>query len=433
MEPPKVMPEGPPDRPGELRDREVILAYLEELQRLEVPAALWVDPSTWVPIGAYVVAVSEAAGSITLALQRALPGNLKPRQELELAFPMEGQRFLAGVRFLERGAYLQALFQLPEAVRLGDRRERGRARFGPRERAKVTVLEGVFQGCGATGRLVNLSLGGLCMRVDRVVSVADDRKIPLTPQIFAPGTRLEVVRIQDLPQVPMIECTGVTTHIEKGPIGVTVGVRLEDLGGLEQRLLAQFLARRLPTFARHFPLRRRRREDELAELGEHDEEVWEEAEAADPEPPQEEAVGDGFPGEDRHARMVRIRKAGRRILLVILDDLDRAILAGTLQVDGYRQIAEARSYTEALRWFRAGAVDLVILEAQVGVHTGQRMLERLRAQGVALETPVVMLAEAGDIRAKLMAKVAKVAHLQRKPIDYDGELRGVLERLLGIE
>lgn len=417
----------------ELRDPEIILAYLEELLRLEIPVGLWVDPQAWVAIGAHVVRVDDPEGTFTLALQRALPGDLKARQELELAFPLDGQRFLAGVRFVERGGYLQATFRLPEGVRLGDRRERGRARFGPRERARVTVLQGLFEGCGATGRLVNLSPGGLCLRVDRVVSLADDRKIPLAPELFSPGTRLEVVRIQDLPQAPMIECSGMTTHAERGAIGLTLGVRFVDLGLAEQRVLAEVLTRRLPTFARQFPFRRRRRDEDLAAPGDHGGEVWE-------DPPEEVGAGEALlPGPPeaasesaRRHRMIRLRKGGRRILLVMLDDLDRAILAGTLHVDGYHQVVEARSFTEALRWFRTGPVDLVILESQVGAHPGQRLLERLRAQGHALETPVVLLAEAGDVRAKLVAKVARVAHLQCKPVDYDGELRGVLERLLGI-
>lgn len=417
----------------ELRDPEIILAYLEELLRLEIPVALWVDPQAWVPIGAHVVRVDDPVGTFTLGLQRALPGDLKPRQELELAFPLDGQRFLAGVRFVDRGAYLQATFRLPEGVRIGDRRERGRARFGPRERARVTVLQGLFEGCGATGRLVNLSPGGLCLRVDRVVSLADDRKIPLSPEIFSPGTRLDVVRIQDLPQAPMIECSGMTTHLERSPIGVTLGICFLDLGPAEQRVLSEVLMRRLPTFARQFPLRRRRREEDLADPGDRGEEAWEDSaeDCGAEEAPLPEPSGP-VTEEDRRRRMVRLRKGGRRILLVMLDDLDRAILAGTLQVDGYRQVVEARSFTEALRWFRTGPVDLVILESQVGAHSGQRLLERLRAQGHAQDTPVVLLAEAGDVRAKLVAKVARVAHLQRKPVDYDGELRGVLERLLGI-
>jgi len=431
-------PERIDGREPELRDREMILAYFEELCRLGTPVMLWVDQESWIPIGLRVEAVGEDSWGFSAALQRALPGDLSSKRILELAFPLEGVRLLAHVHFQARDGYLKAVFSLPEAIRFGERRERIRARFGPREKARVTVLEDFMQGCGATGRLVNLSLSGLCLRVDRVIAVRGEGKIPISPAVFTAGTRLALVRIQDLPNVPMIECAGITTHSGRTAIGTTVGVHLEGLGSLEQNLLAGVLARRLPTFARNFPVRRRRGEDDLVDpvvANAEDGDAWDvaaEDEVLDSGSLEAPPEAEGLPEPSREERLIRIKRSGKRILIIMHDDLDRAILAGTLQADGFRPAMEARNFAEALGWFRVTPIDLVILDHQVGAHPGQVFLDRLRAQGYGLETPVVMTSDEVDVRTTIMAKAHRISHLQRKPIDYDGELRAMLHRLLGI-
>lgn len=431
-------PERIDGREPELRDREMILAYFEELSRLGTAVMLWVDQDSWIPIGLKVEGVREDSWSFSAALQRALPGELSSKRVLELAFPLEGVRLLASVHFQVREGYLKASFSLPEAIRFGERRERVRARFGPREKARVTVLEDFMQGCGATGRLVNLSLSGLCLRVDRVIAVRGEGQIPISPAVFTAGTRLALVRIQDLPNVPTIECSGITTHSGRTAIGTTVGIHLEGLGSLEQNLLAGVLARRLPTFARNFPVRHRRSEDDLvdpAAANPEEAEAWDavaEEGGLDPEALASYPEAENLTEPSREERLIRIKRSGKRILIIMHDDLDRAILAGTLQADGFRPAMEARNFAEALGWFRVTPIDLVILDHQVGAHPGQVFLDRLRAQGYGLETPVVMTSEEVDVRTTIMAKAHRISHLQRKPIDYDGELKGMLHRLLGI-
>ncbi len=431
-------PERIDGREPELRDREMILAYFEELSRLGTAVMLWVDQDSWIPIGLKVEGVREDSWSFSAALQRALPGELSGKRVLELAFPLEGVRLLASVHFQARDGYLKASFSLPEAIRFGERRERVRARFGPREKARVTVLEDFVQGCGATGRLVNLSLSGLCLRVDRVIAVRGEGQIPISPAVFTAGTRLALVRIQDLPNLPTIECSGITTHSGRSAIGTTVGIHLEGLGSLEQNLLAGVLARRLPTFARNFPVRHRRSEDDLvdpAAANPEEVEAWDatmEEGGLDPGALVSFPEAEGLVEPSREERLIRIKRSGKRILIIMHDDLDRAILAGTLQADGFRPAMEARNFAEALGWFRVTPIDLVILDHQVGAHPGQVFLDRLRAQGYGLETPVVMTSEEVDVRTTIMAKAHRISHLQRKPIDYDGELRGMLHRLLGI-
>lgn len=418
----------------ELRDQQVILAYLEELYRLDRPLQLWELREDALPIGAKICDLTESDHRITLKLQRALPGTLAPKGRMQVAFALDGQRFLAELAFRGRGGYLEAHFELPTLVRHGERRNRARAKFGPRERARVTLLEDLFTGCGATGQLIDLSLEGIKVRLDRVISVREERTVPITPGLFQPGTHLALVRLQDLPQTPQIECAGRTCHIERTPSGTFLGIQLQGLGGMEQQWISQVLARRIPELTHNFPKRHRRSEEELIELAIRVQREAEEEEAAvlelgKPEPgtpaEAEAELQDGKP-----SRRLQLAKRGRRVLLLMHEDLDRAILAGTLQVDGYRLVAEARNYLEASMWLRTSPVSLILVDQHLGHHTGLQMVEKLRKQGLGADVPVVLLADQPDVRLKLAARAARIAHVQSKPIDFDGELRGVLHGIL---
>ena len=363
-----------------LRDRSTILAYLEEISRLRTQVQLWLNREDLLPANAKVELVGEETGTFTVSLQRALPGDLDPRFPIELLFPLDGMRFRCPVRFKERGGYLKAIFKLPECVYHAERREKLRTRFGQRESANVTVLENLFEGHGATGKLINLSLEGLCMRLEKALSIRENRRLAITTGIFRPKQELMVVRLLDLPRAPLVECSGRVTHLEEGPEGVSLGVHLEGLGTLEAQILHQVMAHRIPTFARGFPQKRRRSELDLEAPG-RQEPSDETPPQPLPDPVEVESIDTDRATEGAPDRLNRMKKRGRRILLIQIDDLDRAILAGTLLVDGFSQVKEARSFTEALRWVREGAMDLILIEQQLGTMSAQQLLEQLRKLG----------------------------------------------------
>jgi CheY-like chemotaxis protein len=335
---------------------------------------------------------------------------------------------------------MQAIFKVPECITHAERRGQMRARFGRLEKASVTILEDLFKGHGATGRLVNLSMEGLCMKIERAISIEQDRRLPISQNLFQFHQTLMVVRILDLPHSPVVECTGRVAHLEEFPEGLLMGIHLEGLGGLEAQILNQVLGRRLPTFSRSFPQKRRRCEmdftsaDEAERLARmlEDKGGEEAAPAADEEADVLEAVEDPMDALPPQDRLALVKKRCRRILLIQSDDLNRAILAGTLQVDGFRQVREARNLLEALQCTRVGTFDLIILDQTIGTHGAQTILERLRKLGHCEDVPVIMIAEHTDVKTTIMAKAARIDHVQKVPIDYDGELRGVLNHLLKI-
>jgi CheY-like chemotaxis protein len=306
-----------------------------------------------------------------------------------------------------------------------------RTRFGPRENANATVLEGLFEGHGTSGRLINLSIEGFCMRLEKALSIQENRRLAIHPDLFRASQELMVVRLLDLPHAPRVECSGRVTHIEDGPEGVTMGVHLEGVGTLESQILTRVLSARIPTFTRGFPQKRRRSELDL-ETTSVPTLAQETGEALVPE--SLDLLPDGPEVEEPHGgpsdRVLRLKKRGRRILLVQIDDLDRAILAGTLLVDGFSQVKEARSFSESLQCVREGPLDLILLEHPLGAVSAPQFLERLRKLGHCEEVPVILLTDQEDVRTTLMAKMQHIAHLQPRPVDYDGSFREVLYREL---
>lgn len=429
----------------ELRDRETILAYLEELARLGSAVQVWVGKECLLPYEVRIKLVEEGQKRFLASLGRALPHDVE-RQHIEISFPLDGRRFIARVKCLGREGYMTAAFSIPESVEEGERRQRVRARFGPREKARVTILGDLFDGYGVAGRIMDLSLHGIKIRVDRTIQVRGARVVPNSANVFAMGESLALVRLQDLPHTSQVECSGRVAHIEQSSLGVTIGVKLDGLSLADQARIEATLIRRLPTFARSFPNRKRRKDGELKydrrpgdaveSLG--PDEVWED--------PSEYEGGEGLLPDDsnplplsplsvseewRRERLRRIKKHGKRIMVISLDDFERAILAGTLHVDGFRRIVEARNFVEGISALRSGPVDLVFMDFSVGNLQGPALLAKLRQNGLAPEIPVIFLSDSMDVRSLIIAK-GSGAHLHARPVDFDGMIRPLIHQLLEI-
>lgn len=428
-----------------LVDRQQILAYLEELSRLRIACQLKFRQEDFAPAMVKVESVSEESQTFTVSLSRALPAKIEEQPSMEFTFPMERGRFLCSVHFHRRGGYLQAVLGLPLRIKLAERRNAPRARFGPRERASVTLIESLGSGIGATGKLRNMGMGGLALRVERMISIADDRRQNPSAGAFSVGQRFLLMRISDLSHSPMLECGASITYAIATPEGPLVGVQFEGLGSLELRTIEQVILRRLPKSGTLFPVKIRRSHLSI-DTGSADgvataEEEWDADDSPEPErvvtPPVEpvpqESDDDSWPDRsDPKERVRRLKRAGRNLLLVIPEDMDRAILAGTLIVDGFRRIREARNFVAAVESVRAVQPDVVVLDQRIGSHDAQQFLDRIRQTGLGEDVPVILLADKLDVRTSLMAKAARISHVQIKPVDYDGSLRAVLERLLKV-
>ncbi len=432
-QPKTVKVPGDIDKQPELRDRVLILAYLEELSTLGSQVQFQLADPLAPPILARIEKVQEDRAEFEAMLSRALPGNLGAKDRLKLLFPLDSQRFTTEVAFLDRVGFMRARFTFPTVIHHGERRTMPRVRFTPRENASVTLLESLFEGNGAYGRLVNLSMGGALVRMDRAIAVQGQRRLTPSPDLFQPGTRLDFIRIQDLPHVSMLECRGVVCHAERSPIGITLGLRFEGMDPLDLQLLNQVIRKRAPHEATGFPIKYPKSRRQAGAEGEPAPtppvEAWEDP----PDPKEETPKLQAPPRPDTHDRLIQIKKRGKRILVIMLDDLDRAILGATLLVDGFTRVGEVRNYLDAINWLRVNTPDVVIVDHHVGVHSGQQIVEKLRSQGFLDQSRIIMLAQAGDVRALIQAKASQMDRVIRYPIDYDGEMRPFLMELLDLK
>lgn len=425
---------GTPDREPTLRDREQILAWLEELARLRTSLALRLDEED--PHGATVKVelVSEEKGTFTLSFLHQPASHWKEGVQVHLAFPLDGQRFRTTARYRGLGGYLQREFTLPEAIRHAERRGLMRTRFTAREKATVAVLENLFDGLGLSGPILNLGLGGLAFRVDRAMDIRQDRRLTVRGDLVSPGRAMGLIRIQDLPHIPTLECGATVMHFAAQEQGVVAGLHFEDLGSLESQYLAKLLANRIPLFGRGFPRKRRR-----GELPDPEERSGEIPAFEEPQPPDpvEEALSDRELLEIKVAlkqpdRLATLRKRTRQLLIVHPEELDRAILVSTLQVDGYRGLYEARSLVQALEVARNHQLDGLLVWHRVGPHDGLEVVAKLRESFPGTPLPAVILEEGEDIKHKLALKGGRLEGLVPHPVDYDGVLRGLLEKILGL-
>ncbi len=399
-------PEGGPC----LKDRAVILAYLEDLLQSGAETRLAVEGHP--PISARVAAIQEDPARFRLALEKPLPVTWIRRREIVFLFSLDGIRLLAQVRFLERGGYLEVWFTLPAEVRHADRRGRMRVHFGPREKATVTALEGLLGPRGATGALLDLSMEGLRMRVDRAVTVKGRAQLAVTPSTFPKGTRFPILRIDQLPHAPVLVCAGVVAHVTHTGDHVQMGIRFEELGEMEAQIIHQVMGRRLPTFNASFPHRKRH------------------PHAAGAETATVTVTHHGHRGES--AEPGPTRKSGKRILLAVHDDLDRAILASSLRIDGYRKIHEARTLADAQGHLDVFPMDLAILAQDPAGPVVADLLARLRQLGHLKGVPALLLADPVDDHARALAKEAGMDHVLSLDADFGDDLKVLLTKVLGV-
>jgi CheY-like chemotaxis protein len=421
-----------PDRERCLRDPEQILAWLEELARIRTPMDLVFSEAEAVPVSGKTELVGEETRTCTFSLLRPPAREPSPGQRVQLMFPMDGQRFQTELVYQDRAGYLTYRFGLPTVIRHAERRDSRRAVFRSRDRFEVVVLQSLFEGLGLSGDLVDLSMNGCCFMIHRAIRIQDERRMPIHPNLLCPGTPLALVRLPDLTHLPMVECGGHVSHMRKTSRGVTMGIAFENVGSLENNILGQFLVGRIPGFHLGFPRKVRYRDlteaeraapqpanDEL-ELEPSSEELQ-----TDPEGELEDALND-------QNRLAKLHKRGKKILLVMGDELDRTMLMTILHQDGYRCLFEAKSLIQALDHHRRMAVDLLVLDQVVGHMGALQVVEELRNQGLPRKTPTVVIQRQPDMRLTVAAKAGAVSLLVERPLDFEGGLKAAMEGLLGL-
>lgn len=224
-----------------MEDPAFIAGALQALFEAELEFPIKVEGTSTLPYASVVKEIRGDEQAMVLKLVRPLPHELMPGAVFEMVFPVEDQRFETRVSFLGREAYLQYRFELPAALEYADRRRTKRYPFRPRESAYVIAQDGRIPGMGVAGPLVNISMGGVALRVDRVLKLDDGMRVPPSCSLFERGKGFPQLRIQDLPRLPLFEWRGIVTHASSRGSEVVLGLEFGELGEEEARQLRDCL------------------------------------------------------------------------------------------------------------------------------------------------------------------------------------------------
>jgi len=145
---------------------ELVLAYLEDAQRVRAPFTLAGPRKAETP--AILQSLDEAEGTATFQITGPLVA--EKGNTVELVFIQEGLRLGGSGRLVENRPGV-AVLELPEALEIKERRGQPRARLNPKEGATLTALTGLFEGVGITGVIENLSESGVRVRVEKGMSI----------------------------------------------------------------------------------------------------------------------------------------------------------------------------------------------------------------------------------------------------------------------
>ena len=368
-----------PGSATELRDGEMIRAYLDEVARVKSPVRLWIEGSLGTPFETTLEKVSPINFSTTTTPK------LEAGQLLRFSFMLDGRRFLCSARVISPG-----VFKIPLSISRGERRAHYRAPFERSEQTSVFGVEDladtVCRGRTILGRLIDLSPQGLRLALEEVGSLGVGAAAPKI------GDRFRRIRLLNLPFTPVIYCQGVVVHLAPDAAEPYAGLLMEGLEESDGKHLERLLVPRVPaSFGETFPARKRKTDFAdrlgtptptrvLAKAPEMVDRVLEGAPAA----PVAEAP--------RMSPALRLRKAGKKILF-LSTHLETPTLAEGFRQDGFKQTFEAKSYEEAKLLAERGRVDLVILDLRVGGHWGKGIMEALNADDLLLDTPIILMAD----------------------------------------
>ena len=234
---------GKPDGRGTpIEDPQVLQDALQVLFEAETEFFIKVEGTSTLPYASRVQALAIPEGRFSLKLVRPLPHEMLPGAQFRMTFAVEDLRFEAIIGLLGRDGYLQYGFTLPSCLFQADRRLHKRYPFRPRENAYAIAQDATIPGLGVAGPLVNISMGGMALRADRALRMDDGVRIPVTSAMFDRGKSFPRFRIQDLPQLHLLEGRAISAHATEHGSELILGLSFAGLNLEEETALAASLA-----------------------------------------------------------------------------------------------------------------------------------------------------------------------------------------------
>ena len=229
---------------SQVKDSVFILEALQGLVTSAEEFPVKVEGTRTLPYAAVLVKLDPSSREIVIKLVRPLPPALAEGALFEMVFATQDKRFEGRITYLGREGYLQYRFNGPVSLLASDRRLWKRYPVRPREDFQVAAQDSDIPGHGLTGPLLNLSLGGLSFRVDRMLRLEDGMPMRPASHLFERGKTLSLLRVRGLPRGAVLEFRGQVVRVEEAHSEFHLGIQFSGLGEAERLRLATFLETR---------------------------------------------------------------------------------------------------------------------------------------------------------------------------------------------
>jgi hypothetical protein len=328
---------------------------MQDLLQQEAEFPIRVEGAQTLPYTARIQHIDLQKGHLHLKLIRPLPHELPVGAAFGMVFSVGDQRFEApNIIFQGRESYLLYCFTIPVLMTASDRRHFKRYPFRPREKAYVVAQDASVPGHGLSGPLVNLSQDGLAFRVDRVMRLDDHLRVTPGLGFFERGKSFPMLKVRDLPNLPVFEARGVLIYAEERGAEIIAGIQFGALKEAELQDLQLVLSirdklQRSPSVTSGAPSREPGPKGPAASKGP----------AARVSP-----AGDQTPDALR-----RLARRCTRIILAMDPGPDRDQVRQALCGGGFFRLETADTLDEALAAFKAdrnASCPLLVMETRPG-------------------------------------------------------------------
>ncbi|HWQ09738.1 MAG TPA: response regulator [Holophaga sp.] len=439
-------------------DLELVLAYLEDAQRVRAPFQLVDKRHT--DIQAILQGVDEGGSLLTFQVQG---GAFEKGAKLEFLFMQENLRIGGTTRVQDvRGNIVVA--ELPEILELCERRKTARARLNPKEGASVTALTSLFEGVGVNGILENLSEGGCRVRVEKALNIKDERRLPLGRALLPIGQPFMLLKLNKVPKCPAVmEMAGRVVYLDDTAGGLSIGIEFDKPKAELLSAIRGMVSSRSAAIPSSIPPKSRRRPaaSEASSLGGGAERtprppapkpaVQEPpAQEAKPAPaevtPAEPAGGpqeapppregepqpepEAAPVPPRNLALLRLKKRTRGVVVFATAAYGQ-LLKQFLLEDGYGRVFTTSSQEELPGLLRQPNVGLVFIDAEMPVLECLELVSQLHETEPDLP-PVVVAAQEVSRALVLAAHRSGISQLVVKPYSLDETFSSLLEQLMGL-
>jgi len=228
----------------QVRDLEFLAQAFQELIETEQEFPVKVEGAKTLPYSATLKLSEPGRQELVVKLFRPLPPALAMGAWFDLVFSVQGKRYEGRFPLLGREGYLQYRFKWPQSLLSSDRRLWKRYPFRPRENVYVTAQDNSVPSHGYSGPLTNLSLGGFCFRVDRMLRLEDGMPVRPWANDFENGRILPMIRIHGLEREDIVEARGHTVRFLEADSEVHLAVQFQGMEEDGRTLLTRALAAR---------------------------------------------------------------------------------------------------------------------------------------------------------------------------------------------